>query len=426
MLNTHEILGMNARNRLYTSKNSIQARKVCHSKFLTKQLMQAKDIAVAKILAIFAEHEDINNFAWHKLTGGFVIKPSNGSGGKGILVFTKRLDNEHFLDTMGEKWSLDSLRLHCLDILEGKYSTHPGAQTTVILEERVEIHPQFLKLTYKGTPDIRVIVYNSIPVMAMLRLPTAASEGRANLHQGAVGVGIDLATGITTSAITADGQALKFLPNTKRKINGFLVPHWSTILRTAVDAANAADLTYGGVDIFIDKHKGPLVVELNTHPGLAIQLANRQGLRRRLERISDLQVLSSEHGIKIARALFRSDLADKFLPPTQRALVSFNPQGTLIVGKKRLPVNFLVDTGRFRSCISQALALELGLCHPDDLLWFQKTETGEKAPVIEVNFFLQGKRVKTAMLVSKQLDKAKNKIRLGRRDLNDFIVSSEV
>ncbi len=423
MFNTKDILGMNARNRLYTSKNSKKARSICHSKFLTKQLMLDSGINAARIIVILKNHDDIDNFDWSKLISNFVVKPSNGSGGKGIVVFARINEQGNFVDTIGETWSLDKIKTHCLDILEGKYTSHPGAETTVIIEERVQVHPQFLKLAYKGTPDVRVIVYNNVPVLAMLRLPTKESEGRANLHQGAIGVGIDLGTGITTYAITGGGRKIIYVPESKKKLSGFLVPFWDEILKTAVQAANAAELTYGGVDLFIDQNKGPLVVELNTSPGLSIQLANRQGLKRRLERIRGLQVLNSDHGIRIAKALFRSDLAEKFVSPKERVEIGFVNQGEIVINKKeRHAVNFFVNTKRFRSCISQELALDLELCKPEDLLWYQKIESGEKAPVIEITFVLKNKRIKTEMLVSRQLDKSKNKIHLGRRDLRDFIV----
>lgn len=424
MLKTNEILGMNARNRLYTSQNSTRAKQICHSKFLTKQLMQEQGISVAKIIAIINNHEELNQFDWQKLNNNFVIKPSNGSGGKGIIVFTKRLNREVFLDTMGHQWYEEDLALHCSDVLEGKYTSHPGATTAIIIEERVDIHPQFASLAYHGTPDVRVIVYNSIPVMAMLRLPTKESEGRANLHQGAIGVGIDLSTGLTTRGIKADGTLLEFYPGTHKKLSGSIIPFWRQVLLTAVQAANVAHLTYGGVDLFIDKEKGPLVVELNTSPGLNIQLANDRGLKRRLARVSDLEVLNAEHGIKIAQALFQSRLATNFIAPDEKAPISFIETGDIIGDKETRSISFIVDTGRQRSSISRELAIDLQLCEPEDLLWFQATESGEKAPVIEVTFILAGKKVKTAMLVSKALDKAKNKIRLGRQDLNSFIIKS--
>jgi alpha-L-glutamate ligase-like protein len=425
VFNTRDVLGMNARNRLYTSKNSKSARQLAHSKFFTKQVMMEQNLPVAKIIAILRDYDEIDNYDWSSLSSNFVLKPSNGSGGKGILVFKRRDERGDFIDTLNQRWSLEAIKVHCLDILDGKYSTHLGVMTTVIIEERVEGHPFLQKFSYMGTPDLRVIIYNSVPIMAMLRLPTRQSEGRANLHQGAIGVGIDLTTGLTTHAITGDGRHLTYLPGTKRKLSGVLIPYWDEVLLTAVRAANAAGLTYGGVDLFLDKEKGPIVVELNTSPGLSIQLANHQGLSRRLERVVDLQVLTPEHGVRISRALFRSNLAEKFIPPSALVEIGVINEGELVLGKKeRRRVSFFVNTKRFRSSISQDLALELGWLRPEDLLWYQKTESGEKAPVIEVSFILEGRKIKTEMLVSKQLDKSKHKVHLGRRDLKGFLVKA--
>ena len=54
---------------------------------------------------------------------------------------------------------------------------------------------------YEGVPDIRIVVFNGYPVMAMLRLATHASDGKANLHQGAVGVGLALDSGRCLNAV---------------------------------------------------------------------------------------------------------------------------------------------------------------------------------------------------------------------------------
>jgi glutathione synthase/RimK-type ligase-like ATP-grasp enzyme len=41
-------------------------------------------------------------------------------------------------------------------------------------------------------------------------------------------------------------------------------------------------LGYLGVDMVIDRERGPLLLELNARPGLQIQVANQAGLRSRL------------------------------------------------------------------------------------------------------------------------------------------------
>jgi alpha-L-glutamate ligase-like protein len=307
-----DILGMNARNQMYTSQNSSSAIRFGTSKYATKVLLENKGIPTAKVFGILGAKEDITDFPWDTMEKNFVIKPSNGNAGKGIMIIKRQeADKTHWTNTLGQRISLEEITLHCYDILEGQYSTY-GTTTHVIVEERVPIHSKLLKYAYKGTPDIRVIVFNHVPVMAMLRLPTKESEGRANLHQGAIGVGIDMFSGITTHAITGKGDPITTLPpDFKRKVNGIKIPNWSQLLLTAVTASDAAGLIFSGVDLFIHEEKGPLVVELNANPGLSIQLANRSGLRRRLDRVTGLNVLNPEHGVKIGQSLFAENFSDK-------------------------------------------------------------------------------------------------------------------
>lgn len=423
MLKSRDILGMNARNELYGKLNSAQAKNFCSSKFATKVLFQNKDIPTAQIYGVLATNEDVNEFEWEKLTKNFVIKPTNGNAGKGIAIFrTQHADGKHWTDTLGKTWDLDDIKLHCFDILDGLYSTY-GPNNHIIIEERVPIHRMFMKYIYKGTPDIRVVVFNHVPVMAMLRLPTAESEGRANLHQGAIGVGIDMASGVTTHAITGHDKPITHLPNTKRKLNGIKIPQWRQLLLTAVRAADAAGLVYCGVDLFIHEERGPLVVELNANPGLSIQLANQAGLRRRLERVQDLNVLNPEHGVKIGQALFAESFADKIKAEDGLSIAAPH-EDILVYGENKTSITSqaLLNTGRFRSAISSSLAEELGLIDIDDLLWFQN-ESGEgKVPVVEVTFKLKDRKIKTAMVVSKRLNKMKYQMEVGRKDLSGFLV----
>lgn len=423
MLKSRDILGLNARDQIYGKLNSSQAKNFCSSKFAAKVLFENKDIPTAQTYGFLATNEDVNDFEWEKLTKNFVIKPTNGNAGKGVLIIrTQQPDGKHWLDALGRSWDLDDIKLHCFDILDGVYSTY-GPNNHIIVEERVPIHGMFLKYIYKGTPDIRVIVFNHVPVMAMLRLPTAESEGRANLHQGAIGVGIDMASGVTTYAVTGHGTPITYVPNTKRKLNGIKIPHWKQVLLTAVRAADAAGLIYGGVDLFLHEEKGPLVVELNANPGLSIQLANRAGLRRRLERVQDLNVLGPEHGVKIGQALFAESFADKIKAEDGLQIVSPN-EDIVVYGENKTTLNAraLLNTGRFRSAISSSLAEELGLIGIDDLLWFQN-ESGEgKVPVVEVTIKLKDRKIKTAMVVSKRLNKLKYQVEIGRKDLLGFLV----
>jgi len=421
-----DILGMNARNQLYTLLNSSKAKRFGTSKYATKVLLENKGIPTAKVFGILGTQEDITDFPWHTMEKNFVIKPSNGNAGKGILILKKQeLDLVHWLDTFSKRISLEEIKLHCNDILEGQYSTY-GATPHVIIEERVPIHSKLLKFAYKGTPDIRVIVFNHVPVMAMLRLPTASSEGRANLHQGAIGVGIDMFSGVTTFGITGKGDPISVLPESKRKVNGIKIPSWTQLLTVAVTAADAAELVFSGVDLFIHEELGPLVVELNANPGLSIQLANQAGLRRRLDRVTDLTVLNPEHGVKIGQSLFAESFSDKI--KAEEGLKIVNPfEHILIYGeqKKKIEELALINTGRFRSAISSDLAKSLGLIDINDLLWFQQEKEEGRVPVVEVSYKLKDRKCATAMVVTRKLNKTKHQVEIGRNDLGGFLVGDE-
>jgi alpha-L-glutamate ligase-like protein len=120
------------------------------------------------------------------------------------------------------------------------------------------------------------------PVMAMLRAATRESDGRANLHQGALGIGIDIATGLTVRAVH-HGHPVTIHPDLGIPLLGIQIPDWDKILDIAVICQEMTGLGYLGVDLMIDETIGPLMIEVNARPGLAIQMANGVGLLRRLE-----------------------------------------------------------------------------------------------------------------------------------------------
>jgi alpha-L-glutamate ligase-like protein len=310
MASSRDILGMNARQAHYVSINSSVARNNAYSKLVTKQILAAQGVPAPALYAVFEDMASIERFDWNKIDTAFAIKPVDGNAGKGIIVIRKRGEKENTWVTVdGRILTTTDLQLHLSDILEGQYSTY-GSHHMGFVEERVPIHPKLKKYVYKGTPDIRVIVFNRVPVMAMLRLPSHESEGRANLHQGAIGVGLDIATGVTVGGVY-HGEAVKYLPGTKLKLNGLKLPQWTTLLTTAVQAAEVIGLRYAGVDLFIHPDKGPMIVEMNANPGLSIQIANRAGLRRRLERVEGLEIRNVDHGVRVAKALFAESFADK-------------------------------------------------------------------------------------------------------------------
>lgn len=214
----------------------------------------------------------------------FVIKPNRGSAGRGVLVITGRAGND-YLRHNGERLRMDVLRQHVSSILSGMYSLG-GRPDQALVQQRVRLHPAFAAVSYKGIPDIRVILYRNEPAMAMLRLPTKVSGGRANLHQGGIGTGIDLNTGVTCHAVQFN-RVIAGHPDTGNSIIGVRVPDWNDIVDLSRRVARAVGLGYIGVDIVLDEKRGPLLLEANARPGLAIQIANGQGLLPRLKAIDD-------------------------------------------------------------------------------------------------------------------------------------------
>lgn len=131
--------------------------------------------------------------------------------------------------------------------------------------------------------------------MGMLRLSTAASDGKANLHQGAVGVGVDIASGKGLHAVQFDRQ-IEFHPDTGKKLTDIIVPHWESLLHTASSAYEMCEMGYLGTDMVLDQSKGPLLLELNARPGLAIQIANGKGILPRLKHVEAM----SSHSMTVA------------------------------------------------------------------------------------------------------------------------------
>lgn len=276
------VLGLNRRNADYTLRyNPRHLYPLVDDKLLTKQLAQRAGIAVPELYGVIEiEYQRRRLTAMLEPHQEFVIKPAQGSGGDGILIISGR-KRGHYRKVNRQMLTEEELQHHVSNILSGMYSLG-GHPDKALIEYRVHFAPVFEAVTYQGVPDIRIIVFLGVPVMAMVRLPTRMSDGKANLHQGAIGAGIDLATGTTLTAVWQN-EIVTEHPDTENPITGVLIPDWDILLRLAARSYELTGLGYQGVDIVLDKDKGPLMLELNARPGLNIQIANRAGLGPRLE-----------------------------------------------------------------------------------------------------------------------------------------------
>ena len=297
------VVGINARNRAYVMPNNPRALyKFVDDKVLTKKLAMKANIAVPELYGIIETVHDSNSIDnIIKDKKDFVIKPAHGSGGKGILVIDNRR-KDYFIKPDGSMITAATIGHHISNILGGVYSLG-GQVDQAIIEYRVKFDPVFNSMSFQGVPDIRILIYKGIPIMAMLRLPTRQSDGKANLHQGAVGVGINMENGITTFAVRND-QRIEEHPDFGTALNDLAIPGWDHLLLLAARCYELAPLGYLGVDMVLDAELGPLVLELNARPGLAIQIANGQGLQHRLNKIDSYESLPelSEEKILISKS----------------------------------------------------------------------------------------------------------------------------
>lgn len=295
------VVGINMRNaRFLLPNNPRRLYDLVDNKIRTKELATEHQMAVPETYGVVRNPHD--TALLEKLLKGresFVIKPARGSGGKGVLVIVAR-DGGYFLKPSGSRLSLDELKHHCSNILAGLFSLG-GRRDVALIEYRVHPAKVLTEISFQGAPDIRVVMLKGYPVMAMLRAATRESDGRANLHQGAIGIGIDLATGRTIRAVH-HGHPIERHPDLKVPVVGVQLPHWDAILDIAVTCHEMTKLGYLGVDIMIDEELGPLMIEVNARPGLAIQLANGVGLLRRLEPAMERSQSHphDSHGQKIA------------------------------------------------------------------------------------------------------------------------------
>ena len=278
------VLGMNRRNADFLLRhNPRRLLALADDKLQTKRLAREHGIPTPELFAVVEHHGELRYFDQRiNGRGEFVVKPARGAGGSGILLVTGRTE-AGYVKQDGSLIPPEEFRYHLAGILAGIHSLE-GMEDRVLVEALVHPDPTFARITYRGVPDVRVIVYRGVPVMGMVRLPTRVSDGKANLHRGAIGAGIGMRDGQTLCAVQGT-QIVDRHPDTGNNVCGVAVPHWPALLRMAARACEMTGLGYLGTDWILSEDSGPVLLELNARPGLSIQLANRTGLRPRLDAV---------------------------------------------------------------------------------------------------------------------------------------------
>ena len=276
------VLSINNRNLGFIYPHNLRRDfPVANDKLLCKKILSEAGITVPDTHFSYGYFYDLKNLH-HDLSmlEDFVIKPANGSGGNGIIVIVKRTDGG-WLSAGGSFYGVKEIKKHISDIIFGVFSH--DMQDTAIIEQRIVQHEDMNKICDLGLADVRIILFKHQPVMAMSRIPTSESDGKANLHQGAIGLGINIESGKTQHAIKA-GESITHHPDSQQALLDITIPHWSEAMAMASKAASTVPLKYLGVDIAISD-KRPVMIEINARPGIEIQNANNTPMRQQLDHI---------------------------------------------------------------------------------------------------------------------------------------------
>lgn len=275
----HQLVGINRRNvELVYANNPRKHYPIADDKLLAKERLSAAGVPVSETLdvceGLFAIPRVMTALAGAEQ---IVIKPANGAGGQGIVVLGERLAPGGWRRPSGAAMTAAAVERHLAEIILGSFTSMLADRAFV--ERRIRPHALFHDLWPDGLCDLRVITLRAQPVMAMVRVPTRASDGRANLHQGGLGLAIELRRGRTFRAVTR-GHAITHHPESGMPLLDLALPHWAEVLDVARRAAAAVPLGYLGVDLVVDAVRGPLVLEINARPGLEIQNVHGYGLGR--------------------------------------------------------------------------------------------------------------------------------------------------
>lgn len=374
-------------------------------KLKSKQFLSARGIPVPRLYAAIRDQDELERFDFTSLPAAFVLKPNLGFGGEGIIPIVGRKDG-FYEKSNGGLISQDELTEHIGDILDGRFSIS-GATDSAFFEQLIVCDEALAKFAYKGLPDIRIVVHNLIPVMAMLRLPTKESEGRANIHQGALGVGIDIARG-TATHIVKNGKIIDEVPEVGA-IRGLKIPYWEEMLLAASKVQLVTNLGYLAADIVLDRNVGPVLLEINARAGLAVQIANLAPLRKRLERIEGVKVTTPEKGLRIAQDMFGNRLDKEVKKVSGKEVIGSQEKVKMLGGNEIRQVWASINPLLEGSIIDRNLAEELEL------------EEQKSSNSVKVKFSLQDTRIQTLAQLEDLSGKNFDLI-IGRRDLKDFLI----
>ena len=272
----YPVIGINSRNREFIYRlNDKNLLDLAADKLSSKARLTEFAIPVPETICYIEKLPDIDGITKNILRpNGFALKPNQGSQGNGIEIITAYKQGV-FYGTSNKEFSIDDIKRHCHEILSGSFS-QTGEEDIAYFEPLIQQASILQTISPYGLCDIRVILCEGKVISAMLRMPTKDSSGKANLHQGAIGIGVDILTGITKTA-KSKKKNIVLHPDSQQNLIGVQIPDWEKIISMSIDCQKAIPLGYIGIDICLDNQLGPLVLEVNGRPGIEIQNIQERG-----------------------------------------------------------------------------------------------------------------------------------------------------
>ena len=391
------ILGNNARNLLYIKKfNDKKGIRLANNKLQTKDFLIERGIPFAKTYGIISNRKELYEFDFAYLPKkNFVVKPNQWSKGQWVYI-VKYIEEEHpeeiidpdasrarekskksyqkrwdkfkkiffqkFNDhqhhgkyQIGDELLTDQeFRRRLLDILDGKYSMTLGWDK-IIIEEKLIAGELFKDFCEYGLADIRVIVFNLVPVATMIRVPTKSSGGKANLAQWGLGFGIEVGSGKITSLLWKNKiYKIKF-PKKFAHFQNKKLPYRNDILFLSSKVQYFVNLWYLALDRVIT-NEWPKLLEINARAWLEVQKVSDTKLKNILDKIADLKIIDPEKWVEIAKSLFTPEKSDLLWP---NKLLYLSQYAKFIIKEKedeeKIDVIVEVDLNKSWNYMSQKL-----------------------------------------------------------------------
>jgi alpha-L-glutamate ligase-like protein len=273
-----DVVGLNRRFIHIEHDNDRAAKRLADDKIAAKRVLGDAGIPHVPTLVEVHDRRALTAFDFDALPDAWALKPSHGHRGKGIILAVGR-DGDAWRTPSGARETRRMLRRHMSTIVDGDFARY-DQRDAVMFEPFLRPSPALARLAPAGLPDVRVVCRDARPVMAMLRLPTEASDGKANLHQDGIGCAVDLDSGRVVRVVQ-DRREIRAHPDTGAPLLGLQLPQWPAALELSVRCAQLSGLRLIGVDLAVVGDDELLVLEINPRPGIEIQNVNGAGWRER-------------------------------------------------------------------------------------------------------------------------------------------------